>query len=59
MDYASLAVLVGAVLTLASVMFGEKYQQSKGKVKQLAALLNTVIEAAQEDKATDSNFKIP
>lgn len=31
MDSASIAVLIGALLTMASVLFGAKYKQGKGK----------------------------
>jgi len=42
MDSASIAVLIGALLTMASVVFGAKYKQGKGKAKKLTKLLNAV-----------------
>ncbi|MCL5877905.1 MAG: hypothetical protein M1540_08865 [Candidatus Bathyarchaeota archaeon] len=57
MEYAPIAVLVGALLTMASVVFGAKYTQGKGKAKQLTKLLNTIIDAAQDDEVTEKEFQ--
>lgn len=57
MDYSALAVLVGTVLATASLVFGEKLKQGKGKAKQLTKLLNTVIDAAQDDEVTEKEFQ--
>jgi CRISPR/Cas system CSM-associated protein Csm2 small subunit len=57
MEYASIAILIGSALASASVLLGAKYQQGKGKAKQLAELLTTIIEAAQDDEVTEKEFQ--
>ncbi len=57
MEYASIAISIGAILASASVLLGAKYQQGKGKVKQLTDLLTTIIEAAQDDEITEKEFQ--
>lgn len=57
MEYASIAILIGAILASASVLLGARYQQGKGKAKQLADLLTSIIEAAQDDKITEKEFQ--
>jgi CRISPR/Cas system CSM-associated protein Csm2 small subunit len=57
MDYASVAVLVGTVLAAASVVFGAKYKQGKGKAKQFAQLLNEVIDAAEDNEVSEEEFQ--
>ena len=57
MDYGSIAVLVGGILTVASAVLGGKYRQGKGKAKQLLDLLNAIIEAAEDDKVTEEEFQ--
>jgi hypothetical protein len=41
------------VLATSSVLLGAKYQQGKGKAKQLTDLLTSIIEAAQDDEVTE------
>jgi hypothetical protein len=53
MEYASIAILIGSVLATSSVLLGAKYQQGKGKAKQLTDLLTSIIEAAQDDEVTE------
>lgn len=53
----SIALLAGLVLTVASVIFGTKYKQGKGKTKQLADLLATIIKAAEDDEVTEKEFQ--
>ena len=57
MDYSSIAILIGSVLAAASVIFGAKYKQGKGKVKQLIDLLTTVIKAAEDNEVTEEEFQ--
>jgi hypothetical protein len=57
MEYASIAILIGAILASTSVLLGAKYQQGKSKAKQLTDLLTTIIEAAQDDEVTEKEFQ--
>jgi len=57
MYYASIAVLIGAVLAAASVVFGAKYNQGKAKAKELAQLLTEVIEAAEDNEVSEEEFQ--
>jgi hypothetical protein len=57
MDYASIAVLIGTILTAASVVFGAKYKQGKAKAKQLTQLLTDVIEAAEDNEVSEEEFQ--
>ena len=57
MKYASIAILIGAVLASTSVLLGTKYQQGKGKAKQLTDLLTSIIEAAQDNEVTEKEFQ--
>ncbi len=57
MEYASIVILIGSVLASASVLLGAKYQQGKGKAKQLTGLLTTIIKAAEDDKVTEKEFQ--
>jgi hypothetical protein len=57
MNYALLAVLVGAMLAAASAIFGAKYKQGKAKAKQLAKLLDQVIEAAEDNEVSEEEFQ--
>ncbi len=57
MEYASIAILIGAVLASTSVLLGTKYKQGKGKAKQLTDLLASIIEAAQDDEVTEKEFQ--
>ena len=50
MDSVSIAVLIGALLTMASVVFGAKYKQGKGKVNQAP---KCSLNAAQDDEVTE------
>ena len=51
MDYASIAILAGTLLTAA------KYGKGKAKAKQLTQLLSEVIEAAEDDKVSEEEFQ--
>lgn len=57
MDYATIAVLVGTVLSAVSVVAGGKYIQGKSKAKQLVGLLGEIIEAAEDDKVSEEEFQ--
>ena len=57
MDYKSVSMLIGALLTIASAVFGLKYRQGKGKVKQLSDLLTTIIKAAEDDEVSEKEFQ--
>ena len=57
MDYASIAILAGTLLTAASIVFGAKYGKGKAKAKQLTQLLSEVIEAAEDDKVSEEEFQ--
>lgn len=57
MDGVTVATIVTLVLTLASSVFGAKYTQTKGKAKKLSKLLDSVIEAAEDDKVTEEEFQ--
>ena len=57
MDYATIAVLVGTVLSAVSVLAGGKYIQGKTKAKQLVGLLSNIIEAAEDDKVSEEEFQ--
>jgi hypothetical protein len=57
MEYLSIAMVIGALLAVASVVFGAKYRQGKGKAKQLVDLLNKIIDAAQDDQVTEKEFQ--
>lgn len=57
MEYSFVAILVGAFLATASVVFGAKYKQGKGKARQLNSLLTIVIKAAEDDNVTEKEFQ--
>jgi CRISPR/Cas system CSM-associated protein Csm2 small subunit len=57
MDYSSIAVLIGTILTAASVVFGAKYSQGKAKAKELVKLLSEVIEAAEDNEVSEEEFQ--
>ena len=57
MDYATIAVLAGTVLSTVSVLLGAKYTKGKSKAKQLVALLGEIIEAAQDDNVSEEEFQ--
>jgi len=57
MEYLSVALLVGAFLATASVVFGAKYKQGKDKARQLNSLLTIVIKAAEDDNVTEKEFQ--
>ena len=57
MDYATIAILAGTVLSTVSVLLGAKYTKGKSKAKQLVALLGEIIEAAQDDKVSEEEFQ--
>lgn len=57
MDSSTIAAIVGLVLTCASVVFGGKYYQSKGKAKQLSSLLSSIIVAAEDDEVSEKEFQ--
>jgi len=57
MEYESISVLIGASLTITSLILGAKYRQGKGKAKQLTDLLSTIIKAAEDDEITDKEFQ--
>jgi hypothetical protein len=57
MEYDSIAILIGAILASTSVLVGAKYQQGKGKAKQLTDLLTVIIKAAEDDKVTEKEFQ--
>jgi len=57
MEYESISVLIGALLTIASLILGAKYKQGKGKAKQLTDLLTTIIKAAEDDEITENEFQ--
>jgi hypothetical protein len=56
LDAVSAAALASAVLTILSVLLGTKYRAGKAKAKQLAKLLSTVVEAAEDDEVTEDEF---
>ncbi len=57
MDGVTIATIVTLVLTLAGSALGAKYTQAKGKAKKLSKLLDSVIEAAEDDKVTEEEFQ--
>jgi hypothetical protein len=50
MDYGLVAVVVGAVVTVAAAVLGKKYVKFKG-------LLNKIVEAFDDDNVSPEEFK--
>ena len=57
MDFASVSILITAVLSIASIILGVKYNLGKSKLAQLTQLLNLIIEAAKDDTVTEAEFQ--
>jgi len=57
MNYDSIVLLAGALLTISSAVFGAKYNQGKKKASQLTKLLSTIIDAAQDDEVTEKELQ--
>jgi len=57
MESSSITILIGAFLAIASVVFGVKYKQGKGKATELTDLLSTIIKAAEDDEVTEEEFQ--
>jgi hypothetical protein len=57
MDYGLVALVVGAVVTVASAVLGQKYVKAKGKVQALSGLLKSVVDALEDDQVSEEEFK--
>jgi len=58
MDTNVILSLVTAILTVIAALVGAKWQGAKSKAGQLTDLLNTVVEAAKDDKVTEEEFQV-
>lgn len=57
MESGSFVAVVSAVLTVVSVFLGAKYRKWLEKGRLLAALLDDIIEAAEDDKISEEEFQ--
>ena len=57
MDFASIAVIVTAVLALASALFSKRYYRVTSRVKVLAELLETASQALEDDQITPGELE--
>jgi len=57
MDFASVSVLITAVLSIASIVLGAKYKLVRDKAGQLSKLLSAVIAATEDDNITEAEFQ--
>ena len=57
MESGSFVAVLSAVLTVVSVFLGAKYRKWLEKGRLLAALLDDIIEAAEDDKVSEEEFQ--
>ncbi|MFB0522302.1 MAG: hypothetical protein ACETV1_00900 [Candidatus Bathyarchaeia archaeon] len=57
MDYALIALVVTAILTIASVFFTGKYYGLKARANVLAELLGKAVKAVEDDELTEEELK--
>lgn len=50
-------VIASLILALLSMAFGTKYQQGKAKAQQLKRLLQSIVDAAEDDEVSEAEFQ--
>lgn len=54
----NLPIILSGILTLLSLVFGKKFITAKNKGKELADLLNSVLDAVEDNKITPEEEKV-
>ncbi len=57
LDFGTATALATLLLAVASALFGTKYKQAKGKATKIRSVLDSVIEAAEDDEVSEKEFE--
>jgi hypothetical protein len=57
MNIDTISILAGAVITVASVMLGIRWQLAKKKLTEIRQLIDTVDDALNDDKVSEEEFR--
>jgi hypothetical protein len=57
LDFGTAVVVATLLLAVVSALFGAKYKQAKCKASQVRGLLDSVIEAAEDDEVSEREFE--
>ena len=57
LDVGTAAAVATLLLAVASALFGAKYKQAKGKATKVRDVLDSVIDAAEDDAVSEEEFQ--
>ena len=56
MDYGLIALVVGTILSVASIVFSQKYTQVKTKLRIFTEIMDETIHAVEDNKLTEEEL---